>query len=83
MRSTAHARNEWEATRNALDLSISIGAGEETNVDFPSSSERTGTSPHCNASCGDVAETLWKEGPAVVTAHGDTRTRLVLLGSAV
>lgn len=31
----------------------------------------------------DVAQTLWKEGPTVVIAHGDARIRLVLLGSAV
>jgi len=74
---------EWEATRNALDLSISLRAGGETNLDFPSSGERTGSSTYCNDGCVGPAPIPSKGEPAVVIAHGGTRTRLVLLGSAV
>lgn len=59
------------ATDNPLDLSISLEGGEETNKDFPSSGERTGTSPNGNRQCRVVmaaGEPARKAGPQRVRA---------------
>lgn len=47
---------------DVLDLSISVRTGEETNMDFRSSGERTGRSSNGNDSCVAAQEAYGKRG---------------------
>jgi len=70
----------------ALNLSISLRAGKETNLDFFSNGERTRKSSNGNIkSCVYCSkEILWKEEPKMVIAHNAKYNRgVVLLGNAV
>jgi len=56
---------------HALNLSISLRAGKETNLDFFSSGERTRSSSNGNKTVvleKDI-KILWKEKPKMVIAH--------------
>ncbi len=59
-----------------LNLSISLRTGEETNLDFFSSGERTRKSSNGNCSCvREDSRILWKEEHYVVIAHGRAEKR--------
>lgn len=68
--------NDAEMHEHVLNLSISIRTGEETNLDFFSSGERTRKSSNGNNSCSrEDSRILWKEEQFVVIAHGRDGTR--------
>ena len=76
--SNAHAVRD-----DALDLSISLRAGEETNVDSRSRGDRTGKSPSGKRKRCDGSGTIpWKGEPARVRAPGRPCGRVGLLGCA-